>query len=94
MILTENPYLIPLESILSKLPVVPIGDMGTIPFAMRQNARDFVDSAFDTTERLGDGSQQPVDSDRDLTPTVTTGQASTVPVSLSISSESTGQVVE
>ena len=67
-------YVIPVESILGKLPVVPIGDTGTIPFAMRQNARDFVDSAFDTKEGSGDGSQQPVDSDRDLTPTVTTGQ--------------------
>ncbi len=31
-------YVISVESILGKLPVVPIGDTGTIPFAMRQNA--------------------------------------------------------
>ena len=40
-----------------KLPVVPIGDTGTIPFAMRQNARDCVDAAFDTSEGSGDGSR-------------------------------------
>jgi hypothetical protein len=43
-------YDIPVESILGKLPVVPFGDTGTIPFAMRQNERDFVDAAFDTKE--------------------------------------------
>ncbi len=35
-----------LPSILDKLPVVPIGDTGTILFAMRQNA-DFVVTAFE-----------------------------------------------
>jgi hypothetical protein len=45
------------ESILGRLPVVPIGDMGTIPFAMLQNARDFVDAAFDTEAGPGDGSR-------------------------------------
>ena len=53
-------YVIPVESILAKLPVVPIGDTGTIPFAMRQNARDFVDAAFDTKEGSGDGSRGPM----------------------------------
>ncbi len=43
-------YVIPVESILCKLPVVPISDTGAIPFAMRQNARDFVGAAFDTKE--------------------------------------------
>ncbi len=47
--------IIPVESILKKLPVVPIGDTGAIPFAMRQNARDFVDAAFDSKEGSGDG---------------------------------------
>ena len=46
-------YVLPVASILGKLSVVPIGDTGTIPFAMRQNARDFVDAAFDTSEGLG-----------------------------------------
>ncbi len=47
-------YVLPVETILGKLPVVPIGDKGTIPFAMRQNARDFVDMAFDTKQGSGD----------------------------------------
>jgi hypothetical protein len=50
-------YVIPVESILGKLPVVPIGDTGTIPFAMRQNATDFVHAAFDTKEGSGHGSK-------------------------------------
>ncbi len=29
-------YVLPVESILGKLPVVPIGDTGTIPYSMRQ----------------------------------------------------------
>ncbi len=33
--------------------MVPIGDTGTIPFAMRKDARDFVDVAFDTKEGSG-----------------------------------------
>ncbi len=45
-------YVLPVESILGKLPVVPLGDTGTIPFAMRQNARDFVDAEFDTKRDL------------------------------------------
>ncbi len=50
-------YVLPVESVLGKLPVVPIGDTGTIPFAMRQNARDFADAAFDNSEGSGDGSR-------------------------------------
>ncbi len=50
-------YVIPVESVLGNLPVVPIDDTGTIPFAMCQNARDFVDAAFDTSEGSGDGSR-------------------------------------
>jgi hypothetical protein len=44
---------------LGKLPVFTIGDTGTIPFAMRQNARDFVNAAFHTKEGslAGDGSR-------------------------------------
>ena len=48
-------YVLPVASILGKLPVGPIGDTGTIPFAMRQNARDFFDAAFGTSEGSGDG---------------------------------------
>jgi hypothetical protein len=52
-------YVLPVESIMGKLSVVPIGDTGTIPFAMRQNTRDFVEAAFDTKEGSGDGSSLP-----------------------------------
>jgi hypothetical protein len=48
-------YVLPVESILGKLPVVPVGDAGTIPYSMRQHAADFVDAAFDTREGAGDG---------------------------------------
>jgi hypothetical protein len=48
-------YVLPVESILKKLPVVPVGDTGTIPYCMRQNAEAFVGAAFDTREGAGDG---------------------------------------
>ena len=41
-------------SVLAKLPVVPIGDTGTIPLAMRRHAEDFVGKAFDTRKGSGD----------------------------------------
>ncbi len=31
-------YVLPVESVLGELPLVPIGNTGTIPFAMRQHA--------------------------------------------------------
>ena len=49
-------YVLPVESILGKLPVVPVGDTGTIPYSMRQHAAGFVGAAFDTREGAGDGS--------------------------------------
>ncbi len=30
-------YVLPVEYILGKLPVVPVGDTGTIPYSMRQH---------------------------------------------------------
>ncbi len=48
-------YVLPVEYILGKLPVVPIRDTGTIPHSMRQHAEDFVGAAFDTREGAGDG---------------------------------------
>jgi hypothetical protein len=39
-------YVFPVESILGKLPVVPVGDTGTIPYCMLQHADDFVSAAF------------------------------------------------
>ncbi len=52
-------YVLPVESILGKLPVVPVGDTGTgmIPYCMRQHAEDFVGAAFDTREGAGDGNK-------------------------------------
>ena len=49
-------YVLPIECILGKLPVVPVGATGTIPFSMRRSAADFVDAAFDSAEGTGDGS--------------------------------------
>ncbi len=49
-------YVLPVESILGKLPVVPVGETGTIPYCMRQ-AEDLVGAAFDTREGAGDGSR-------------------------------------
>ena len=46
-------YVLPVESILGKLPVVPVGVTGTIPYGME----DFVGTAFDTREGSGDGSR-------------------------------------
>ena len=50
-------YVLPVESILWKLPIVPVGDTATIPYSMRQHAADFVGAAFDTREGAGDGSR-------------------------------------
>ena len=46
---------LPVKSILGKLPIVPVGDTGTIPYSMRQHAADFVDAA--SREGAGDGSR-------------------------------------
>ncbi len=50
-------YVLPVESILEKLPVVPVGETRAIPYCMRQHAEDFVGAAFDTREGAGDGSR-------------------------------------
>jgi hypothetical protein len=52
-------YVLPVESILGKLPVVPVGDTGTISYCqcMWQHAEDFVGAVFDTREVAGDGSR-------------------------------------
>ncbi len=52
-------YVLPKQSVLRKLPVVPIGDTGTILFAMRQYAEDSVVAAIDTREGSGDGTRWP-----------------------------------
>jgi hypothetical protein len=51
-------YVLPVESILGKLPVVPVGDTGTLPYCMQQHAQDVVGAAFDTREGAGDGSRR------------------------------------
>ncbi len=43
-------YVLQVEYILGRLPVVPVGYTGTIPYSMRQHAEDFVGAAFDTRE--------------------------------------------
>ena len=48
-------YVLPISSLLGKLPVVPVGNTGTIPFSMRRSADDFVGAAFDSAEGAGDG---------------------------------------
>jgi hypothetical protein len=50
-------YVLPVESILGKLPVAPGGDTGTIPYCMLQHEGDFVGAAFDTREGACDGSR-------------------------------------
>ncbi len=52
-LITRCFYVLPVESILGKLPVVPVGETGTIPYCME----DFVGAAFDTREGAGDGSR-------------------------------------
>jgi hypothetical protein len=53
----ETFYVLPVEDILGKLPVVPVGPTGTIPFSMRGHAQDFVYAAFDSSDGAGDGSR-------------------------------------
>ena len=48
--------MLPIESILGKLPVVPVGCTGTIPFYMRDHERGFVGASFDSSAGAGDGS--------------------------------------
>ncbi len=43
-------YVIPVESNTGKLPVVQVGDTGTIPYCMREHAEHFVGAVFDTRE--------------------------------------------
>jgi hypothetical protein len=45
-------YVLPITSILSKLPLVPVGDTGTIPFSMRGEAADLVGPVTRSLGRL------------------------------------------
>ena len=49
--------MLPVEDILGKVPVVPVGPTGTIPFSMQGHAQDFVNAIFDNSEGAGDGSR-------------------------------------
>ena len=51
-------YILPVSSILGKLPVVPVGNTGTIPFSMRCSAEDFVGAAFGSAAPHGKVSKQ------------------------------------
>ena len=53
----ETFYVLPVEDILGKLPVVPVGPTGTIPFSMQGHEQDFVYAAFDSSDGAGDGSR-------------------------------------
>ena len=48
-------YVIPVSSILGRLPLVPVGATGTIPFDMRKESADFPGAACDKTKDGGDG---------------------------------------
>jgi hypothetical protein len=50
-------YVLPITSILSKLPLVPVGDTGTIPFSMRGEAADFDGGSCDSKPGEADGSR-------------------------------------
>jgi len=49
-------YGLPIASILSKLPLVPVGDTGTIPYSMRGEATDFDGGSCGSKPGEGDGS--------------------------------------
>ena len=48
-------YVIPVSSILGRLPLVPLGETGTIPFEMRKESADFPGAACDKSHNSGDG---------------------------------------
>ena len=48
-------YVIPISSILGKLPLVPVGDTGTIPFSMRDELHEVDGASCDTKQGEGDG---------------------------------------
>ena len=48
-------YVIPVSSILGRLPVVPVGEKGTIPYDMRRESSDFPGASCDKSQNSGDG---------------------------------------
>ena len=47
-------YVIPISSILGKLPLIPVGDTGTIPFSMRDELHEVDEASCDTKPGEGD----------------------------------------
>ena len=47
-------YVIPISSILGKLPLIPVGDTGTIPFSMRDELHEVDWASCDTKPGEGD----------------------------------------
>ncbi len=48
-------YVVPVSSIVGRIPVVHVGETGTIPFDMSKKAEDFPDASFDYKKRAGHG---------------------------------------
>jgi hypothetical protein len=48
-------YVITVSSILGRLPVVPVGEKGTIPYDMRRESSDFPGASCDKSQNSGDG---------------------------------------
>ena len=46
-------YVVPVSSILGRLPLVPVGSTGTIPFEMRRESADFPGAACDKSKDAG-----------------------------------------
>ena len=50
-------YVVPVSSILGRIPGVPVGETGTIPFDMCKEAEDFPGASFDSKKGAGYGSR-------------------------------------
>ena len=50
-------YVVPINSILGRLALVPVGETGTIPFSMRNEKSDFAGATCDSKRDGGDGNQ-------------------------------------
>ena len=48
-------YVIPISSILGKLPLIPVGDTRTIPFSIRDELHEVDGASCDTKPGNGDG---------------------------------------
>jgi hypothetical protein len=48
-------YVVPITSVLGRLPVVPVGATGTIPHSMRKEGNTFPGASCDTKKDAADG---------------------------------------